>query len=70
MTREFTGLTAGEQRAVLYEKITSIEDHIVKQNSNISKNCHDILVVKVIGAVLFIAFCLATGLGIPHIPGL
>ena len=66
--REFTNLDAGEQRAVLYEKVDSIEKHLRKQNNKIDTNCKSILIGKVIATVLFVLLCILVGVGVPFIP--
>lgn len=68
MTREFTNLDAGEQRAVLYEKISSVESHLVKQNSKIFKNGKDILIIKVALITIGIIASCALGFGVPAMP--
>ena len=70
MTREFTNLNACEQRVALYDKVDAIEKHLKEQNGKVNKNSRDLHTIKIIGAVLFVIFCVLTGLGIPHIPGL
>ena len=66
--RGFTNLDEGEQRAVLYEKVSSIEEHLKKQNNKIDTNCKSILIGKVIGTVLFVILCILVGVGVPFIP--
>ncbi len=77
MTREFTNLKAGEQRAVLYEKdlesnktLDKIEKHLDGLNGKVNKHEKELNVIKAIGACIFIWICIATGAGLPYLPGL
>lgn len=77
MTREFTNLTAGEQRAVLYEKnlesnisLVEIVKHLATLNNKVDKNSRKIQRIEIIGMVLFIGFCIIANVGIPYIPGI
>ena len=68
MTREFTNLDAGEQRAVLYEKIDRIEKHLENQNGKVNTNCRDIHTIKIALIIACVILSAVMGLGIPSLP--
>jgi Mg2+/citrate symporter len=65
---DFSNRPIGEQIAVIYEKIQNIEKLLSKQNGNVSRNCKDILIIKVILITAGILISVLMGFGIPSIP--
>jgi CHASE3 domain sensor protein len=65
---DFSNRPIGEQIAVIYEKIQNIEKLLSKQNGNVSRNCKDILIIKVILITAGILISVLMGLGVPTIP--
>lgn len=68
--QEFTSLKANAQRAVLFEKIDNVETQQEKQNGMVRRHEKELIAIKVTGAGLFIWVCIATGAGLPILPGL